>query len=290
MRCGAFVIISACLCVCLASASKPDASETIRTFPGTGVVLAVQPDTHTIVIRHEAISNYMAAMTMPFNVKTDVALAGWQRGDKVVFQLHVNAIESWVDHFAKIGSSVLPPEKAASREPAQPTLLDVNFTNELGQPVKLNDFRGQALAVTFFYTRCPLPDFCPRLSKNFETASRKLAGLPRAPTNWHFISISFDSEFDSPAMLKTYGEFYHYDPAHWSFLTGPRNKIRELAEQCGLTYEADGAAFNHNFRTLIVDASGHLQHVFITGGDLSDEIVSEMLKAMVVTNEPSNRS
>ena len=268
--------------------SSSTAAEPSQTFPASGVVLAVQPDARTIVIRHEAISNYMAAMTMPFKVQNEQTLAGCQRGDKITFQLHVTDTKSWVDHFAKIGSVTLPPEdeKPAAEQPAQPTLLDFSFTNELDQAVTLNSFRGQALAVTFFYTRCPLPDFCPRLSKNFQAASQKLAALPHAPTNWHFLSVSFDPQFDSPAMLKAYGETYHYDPAHWSFLTGPPDKIADLARACGVTYEPDGATINHNFRTLIVDASGHLQNVFITGGDLSDEIVAEILKAATVTNRP----
>lgn len=271
--------------------SSATAAEAPRTFPAKGVVLAVRPDTGTIVIRHEAISNFMAAMTMPFKVKPVDALAGWQRGDLVTFQLHVTDTESWVDHLAKTGSVILPPENGG--KPAEPvagkpsaSAGDVYFTNELGQTVSLNSFRGQALAITFFYTRCPLPEYCPRLSKNFQMASQKLEALPHTPTNWHFISISFDPEFDSPAMLKAYGQTYHYDPAHWSFLTGPKEKVAELAQQAGVTYVADGATYNHNFRTLIVDPSGHLQTVFVMGGDLSDAIVSEILKAVAVTNRP----
>jgi protein SCO1/2 len=153
--------------------------------------------------------------------------------------------------------------------------------------VSLGDFRGQALAITFFFTRCPIPDFCPRLSKNFEEASRKLHATPNAPTNWHFLSISFDPEFDTPSVLKTYAEHYQYDPKHWSFLTGPTDKIRELAAQSDVTFDRDGAFFNHNFRTLIIDAAGHLQMMFPTSGDLSEPITSEILKAAAVTNRPS---
>jgi protein SCO1/2 len=165
--------------------------------------------------------------------------------------------------------------------------MTCHFTNELGQAVSLGDFHGQALALTFFFTRCPIPDFCPRLSRNFAAASQKLAELPNAPTNWHFLSISFDPAFDTAPRLRAYAETYHYDAAHWSFLTGSADQIRELAAQCDVKFEADGAFFNHNFRTLIVDASGHLQMVFPTSGDLSDAIVAEMLKAAALTNRPS---
>jgi protein SCO1/2 len=250
-------------------------------------------DGRTIVIRHDAISNYMAAMTMPFKVRNQDELANVRAGDEILFQLHVADTESWIDQIKKIGTVELGEKtKPADSQLAQVQvapgnpLLDYEFTNELGQAVSLNGFRGQALAVTFFYTRCPLPEFCPRLSKNFQEASQKLEAMANAPANWHFVSISFDPEFDSPAMLKAYGESYQYDPAHWSFLTGPADKIAGLARSCGVTYESDAGTINHNFRTLIVDAAGHLQMVFPTSGDLSDAIVGEIIKAAAATNQP----
>jgi len=249
--------------------------------------MELKPDGRTVVIQHEAISNYMAAMTMPFKVKAPEELAGLHRGDEISFQLRVAESESWVEHLVKIGTVSLPPAATPTPPPAgRPNhpLLDYKFTNELGQAVSLNDFRGQALAITFFYTRCPLPEYCPRLSKNFQAAQQKLEALPEAPANWHLLSISFDPEFDSPAMLKAYGNGYQYDPKHWSFLTGPADKIGELARQAGLSYQYEAGTFNHDFRTLIIDAAGNLQMVFPTSGDLSDQIVSEIIKAAAVTN------
>jgi protein SCO1/2 len=265
------------------------AGETARPqgFSARGVVQSVNRDAGRIVIRHEAISNYMAAMTMPFKVKAAGELAGVAAGDIISFQLHVTETESWVDQIVKTGTAP-PAENKPAAGPkmvvtpavhAARPLLDYKFTNELGQAVSLNDFRGQALAITFFYTRCPLPDYCPRLSKNFQAASEQLAAMSGGPTNWHFLSISFDPEFDSPPMLKAYAESYQYDPARWSFLTGPADKIAELARVAGVTYQAEGNIINHDFRTLIIDARGQLQMVFPTSGDLSDQIVAEMLKA-----------
>src|SRR6202035_21262 len=105
----------------------------------------------------------------------------FRRGDEITFLLHVTQTESWVDHLVKTGTAPLAENKKTAAvpaaHPANP-LLDYKFTNELGQAVSLDDFRGQALAITFFYTRCPLPDFCPRLSKNFQEASAKLKARP----------------------------------------------------------------------------------------------------------------
>jgi protein SCO1 len=208
-----------------------------------------------------------------------------KRGDQVTFQLHVTTNESWVDHFQKIGIVSLSENITGSQPLETPTprpdkvLLDYKFSNELGEAVSFNDFRGQALAITFFYTRCPLPEYCPRLSMNFKEVSQKLEAMTNAPTNWHLISVSFDPRSDTPQALKNYGMSYGYDPARWSFFTGPQDKIAELARGAGIQYETNAGTINHNFRTLIIDPTGHLQMVFPVSGNLSDQIVSEILKA-----------
>src|SRR6266404_1874092 len=204
---------------------------------------------------------------------------------------HVTQTESWISQIAKIETT-----SEETRQPANPKategpkaradhpLLAFKFTNELGQAVSLSDFRGQALAITFFFTRCPIPDYCPRLSKNFQEAAKTLSAIPGGPTNWHFLSVSFDSEFDNPSVLKAYGEVYRHDPTHWSFLTGPAEQIGQLARLSDVTFAREGGTFNHNFRTLIIDTTGHLQMVFPTGGNLSDAIAEEILKVAAVTN------
>jgi protein SCO1/2 len=274
----------------LLSVSCSDAATAQSTFPVRGTIEQIQPESQRIVIQHDAISNYMDAMTMPFKVKDAAELNGLEKGDVVSFRLQVTSLESWIDQIRKVGTSGKAVAKGAqSSSSANPSdqppakqphpLMEFKFTNELGHPVSLADFHGQALAITFFFTRCPIPDYCPRLSRNFEAASQKLAADPSSPTNWHFLSVTFDPENDTPAVLKSYGELYHYDPSHWSFLTGPSNKVAELAHQSDVTYERDGAFFNHNFRTLIIDTNGHLQMMFPMGGDLSDSIVEEIRKA-----------
>jgi protein SCO1/2 len=248
----------------------------------------------------------MEAMTMPFKVKEPGELAGLRPGDNILFRLRVTDTESWIEGIAKTtsaqpveqasrlsgGRGTLGPGKAGEKPGETPTplrrhpLLDYPFTNELAQAVRLSDFRGQALAITFFFTRCPIPEFCPRLSRNFEEASEKLSAMPGGPTNWHFLSVTFDPESDTPAVLRAYGERYQYDPRHWSFLTGPREQISELASGSDVKFEAAGGFINHNFRTLIIDAAGHLQMIFPTSGNLSDDIVAEVLKAAAVPGRP----
>jgi protein SCO1/2 len=281
----------------------------LQTFQARGIVKEVAADGRKAVIAHEAIPNYMEAMTMPFKVKEPGELAGLRPGDNVLFRLRVTDTESWIEGISKTtsaqpvgqasrssgGRPTLGPSKAgetpsaAGETPAplrRHPLLDYPFTNELAQAVRLSDFRGQALAITFFFTRCPIPEFCPRLSRNFEEASAKLSAMPGGPTNWHFLSVTFDPESDTPAVLRAYGERYQYNPKHWSFLTGPREQINELASGSDVKFEPASGFINHNFRTLIIDAAGHLQMIFPTSGNLSDAIVDEVLKAAAVPSRP----
>ena len=268
-----------------------------REFAVKGVVKKIEPENGRILIAHEAIPGFMDAMTMPFRVKAPEILTGVQAGDSVSFRLSVTAEESWIDNVVKIPAINYSSATATDREPTEPTvstaasrprhpLLSYAFTNELGQPVRLGDFGGQVLAMTFFFSRCPIPDYCPRLTKNFQEASRKLRNIPGGPTNYHFLSVTFDPEFDTPARLKVYAENFGYDTNHWSFLTGPSNKVAELAWLSDMKYQRDGAFFNHDLRTLIIDGEGRLRMVFPIGGNLSDAIVQEMLKAAAPTNHP----
>ncbi|HVV74260.1 MAG TPA: SCO family protein, partial [Verrucomicrobiae bacterium] len=216
----------------------------------------------------------------------------------IAFQLHVTGNSSWIDHIERLtaaepsgGSPAASEQRSAVPEVertragrAPSSLRNYRFTNQLGDPVSLADFRGQALALTFFFTRCPIPQYCPRLSRNFEEVQLKMHEIANAPTNWHLVSVTFDPAHDTPEVLKAYAESYHYDAAHWSFLTGPPDSITELVQACGVTSRADAGLFKHNFRTLIIDASNHLQMVFPTSGDLSDSIVQELLKGAGTTN------
>lgn len=247
-----------------------------------------------VVIQHEAISNYMVAMTMPFRVKDPGEIAHLERGDLVTFRLLVSTKESWIDEITKTGHRVLAKEAANSSTNPVPVPQmpiagtsspdDFTFTNEFGQAVNLKQMNGQALALTFFFTRCPIPEYCPRLSKSFAEASRKLSALTNAPTNWHMFSVSFDSQFDTPPVLRAYAERYNYDSNHWSFLTGPPDRIAKLTKLFGFQFEPDGAFFKHEFRTAVIDTTGRLVRIYPFVGDISDFLVQDLLKAASPTN------
>jgi len=258
-------------------------------FSVTGLVKELKPEGRMVVIQHDEIPNYMSAMTMPFEVRDTNELAGLNPGDQVTFRMLVTEKDGWIDRLRKLGSTNIaappPPNDPFRRvrfvEPLNvgDPLPDYAFTNELGQVIHLADFKGQALAFTFIFTRCPFPNFCPRMSSNFADAYKKLSSMPDAPKNWRLLSISFDPEYDRPELLKNYAKRYDYHPNHWSFATGALIDIDAITEQFGLMFPREGAGFNHNLRTVVVDAQGKVQRVF-TGNEWKvEELVAEIIKA-----------
>ena len=259
-----------------------------RIFSVKGVVRSVKSEENTVVIRHEEIPNYMAAMTMPFKVRNAKVLAGLKEGDAVSFRLNVTEENGWIDQIRKSDAVVIArPSEYKGGPPLRPVemmrvgvaLPDATFTNQLGRTVRFGDFQGQAVALTFFFTRCPMPQFCPQLSKNFREASAQLKATASGPTNWHFLSVTFDPAHDTPEVMKEYGGRYQADSNHWSFLTGSPETISQLARQFGITVTPESGTLNHNFRTVIVNPDGRIRAIWPVVGNMATNIIVEITKA-----------
>jgi protein SCO1/2 len=306
VRAALFVILvlSSLTTSCKRSPDRQDGEATSRSSAGDprvfqvkGVVTALDPNKKSIEIRHEAVPGYMPAMTMPFSVKASEELAGLAPGQAVLFRLSVTDTEAWIDQIRRVESSAAngPPADSQIRlarevEPLQEgdPLPDYHLTDQSGQPLNPAQFKGQALAITFLFTRCPLPTYCPLIANQFVDAQRKLLGMSKAPTNWHLLTISFDPGFDTPAVLKAYAQAHNYNPKHWSFATGELIEVTALGEQFGLAFWHDqNGGISHNLRTAIVDASGRVQKIFQGNTWTSDELVAEMAWAAGWTNNPS---
>jgi len=271
--------------------TTPTASNvSTQFFQVKGVVESVKADEKTVRIRHEEIPGYMEAMTMPFAVKDTDELAGVQAGDAVTFRMIVTEKDGWIDQIKKLNVSAPAnplPANAGIRivRDVEPlgigdVLPDYHFTNQLGQAVSLSQFRGQALAFTFIFTRCPFPTFCPLMSNHFEAAQGTLLQTPNAPTNWHLLTISFDPDYDTPERLKSYAAAHDANPARWDFLTGTLVDITALGEQVGLQFWRDpGGSINHNLRTVVVDARGRVQKIFAENKWTVEELTQEIIKA-----------
>ena len=273
------------------TAATSSAAASVRTYSVTGEVRQVQFDAKSLVVKHEDVPGFMPAMTMPFTLADTNASPPLHPGDWIRFRLSVSNETSWIDQVVRLRAAAPAANEAPTATNSAPdtgfniaAMPDFAFTNEFGQPVSLRKLTGTAFAFTFFFTRCPLPEFCPRLAKNFQAASREMIAMPQAPTNWHLFSISFDPK-DTPPVLREYAARYSYDSNHWSFITGPPEQVKEMARGFGLNISEENGSFTHGFMTLVFDARGRLQNRWPVGGDTSPQLISELLIA--ATNTPS---
>ena len=265
-----------------------------QIFQVKGVVQEIKPDGKSAVIKHEEIPNYMAAMTMEFETKNTNELRGLKAGDAISFRMIVTGDDGWIDQVKKLNvPPTEPPSRGTFRRVRDVEPLNVgdllpqyHFTNELGNAVSLKELKGKALAIDFIFTTCPFPTMCPRLSQNFSETQKKLKEMPNAPTNWHLLTISFDPEKDTPAVLKNYAGRFSYDPQHWSFLTGDLMEITAIAEQFGQMFWREGGSISHNARTVVIDADGKVQKIIPENKWTSDQLVEEILKAAAATKVP----
>ncbi len=283
--------VAAVFAGCGRAASEADSAATApspakqQVFEVKGVVQELKADGKTVVIKHEAVPGYMDAMTMPFEVKDVTELKDLQPGDEVSFRMIVTPKEGWIDQISRTGKNegVEPSSFRQVRivDPLEEgdVMPDYHFTNELGRAVSLSDFKGQALAITFIYTRCPYPNFCPRMSANFHEAQERLKALSGGPTNWHLLSVTFDPEHDTPPVLKNYAERQDYDPQHWSFLTAPLIDVTAITEQFGLQFWTQEGTISHNLRTVIIDANGRVQKIIPAEKWQVDELVEGLVRA-----------
>jgi len=261
-----------------------------ETHAAQGVVIEVTPAEKKVTIKHETIPGYMQAMTMPFDVKDTNELSGLTPGDVVSFRIVVQGDEGWIDQIQKTGKTNTPPTTGPFRAVRDVEALNegdplpaYHFTNQLGQAFSTAQFKGQALAITFLFTRCPSPNFCPLMANNFSQTARKLLATPNAPTNWHLLTISFDPENDTPEVLRAYAEAHHADPAHSTFATGALIDITAIGEPFGLAFwKEQGSIINHNLRTVVIDPAGHVQKIFIGNEWKPEDLVAEILKAAKV--------
>ncbi|HLE32358.1 MAG TPA: SCO family protein [Bacteroidota bacterium] len=240
------------------------------TFDLRGVVVSINYQQRRIIIDHEEIPNYMMAMTMPFKVKDTSILYRVQPGDTVQGTLAVSRSESWIEKLAVVSKGeVVEPSSAAADSifrrvyKVGETMPDFSFVNQEGRRVRLSDYRGKVVAMTFIYTRCPLPDFCIRMSDHFARVQKSLSADRTLAGKWHLMTISFDPKFDTPPVLKNYGKVYTKDLSTWDFVTDSMKTILDIADGLELVTEDDeGGLIAHNLRTAVIDKKGALVEVF----------------------------
>jgi len=224
-----------------------------------GLVLQTDLAARTILVSHRPIDRYMPAMTMAFHVAPKEDLSKLAPGSRVDFDLsvgkHVTIARNLKPRVTKLeaGGQEIRVENPPNKVALGGTMPDFTLTDQSGRAVHLSDFRGRVIAVDFIYTRCPLPDVCPRLSANFAFVSKRLRGR-----DLELLSITIDPQYDTPATLTEYGRRYGADGESWRFLTGSSSQIREVAGLFGLVYWAEEGSITHTTATAIIGRDGKL--------------------------------
>jgi protein SCO1 len=245
-----------------------------QRYPVKGKVVEVALPEKQLILEHEDIPGYMPAMTMPFPVKDEALLKIAAVGDEVTSSLVIQGSLYWLEDVVvtrKTTGTPMPPPTSAGFEVKPGTALpDFALVNQDGKTVRLTDYRGRALALTFIYTRCPLPDFCPLMMQNFVAVEAALAADPALHARTRLLAVSFDTSHDTPEVLKRFGKSLAGEGpqpfAHWQFASGTEAEIRKLGNALGLEYDPDTGMWVHNLRTAVIAPDGKLVRV-INGND-----------------------
>lgn len=282
-----FPIPAAIVFVALAcfSCDRPGSDE--RVFRVRGVVQKPMPgDASGMIIDHEEIPGYMPRMIMPFRAKDPVEFAELEPGMVVAFNYHVVADESWVTDVTMTGEKgpiTLDAPKPDADTFAKPgdRLPEVTFLDETGQPVSLSDFQGMPVALTFVFSRCPVPEYCPRMMNQFAAVIGALQKEPKAPVEYRLLTISFDHEHDRPEILKAWAAAFGYrDGMPWGLLsTEDPGQIGKLAGPTGLRYSDANGTIQHNLRTLVLNRDGTIRRLFTDESWKVEEMVAELIAA-----------
>ena len=257
-----------------------------RRYDLKGKVVMVEKDKRLVTIAHEDVPGLMPAMTMPFTVPNQADLDYLAPDDQVSATLVVDGSQSWLEGLFVARISGAPSGDAASL-PAEAKPGDevpnVTLRNQDGKEIRLHNYRGKALLLTFIYTRCPLPEYCTLMSNNFAQVDRQLQQNPEVYARTHLLSISIDPKYDTPTVLRSYGaahtERYENETfAHWEFASG--DEVKDLAQFFGLRYFTENDQIMHGLKTVIVAPDGKVAKIYSDNTWKPEDVANELKRAL----------
>jgi protein SCO1/2 len=252
----------------LSACHKP---KTQKRYPMTGRVISINAQDQSAIVDADSIPGFMDAMAMPYKVRPTSMLNQLAPGDSISAVL-VNTepddngrSDYWLEN-VKVNAHAGSPPAAAANALHMPApgedVPDFAFTDQSGKHISLKQYRGKVLLVTFIYTRCPFPDFCPRMSSNFAEIYKQFGSTP-ALANTRLLSISFDPEHDTPKVLRDYGfsVAHTHEPAlfsRWEFAAPRAADLPKIADFFALTVKPEGGLITHNLSTAVIGPDGKI--------------------------------
>ena len=250
----------------------------------TGRVISKQATTQQLVIANDDIPGFMSAMTMPYAVKDPDGFNRVHPADIIRADVVVTPDgEFWLEHLAVTGKALAQPQA----EGAAPHVLmigekppDPPMVNQDGKTIRFSQFAGRDVLITFIYTRCPFPDYCPLLSSKFAEIQREIAKNPEDKKKMHLISISLDPAFDMPPVMRKYGLTYlQNDPggfAQWDFVSTTPKDLQTLVSSFGLAYSQENNQISHSMNTILLAGNGTVANMWPENDWQSSEILDVM--------------
>jgi protein SCO1/2 len=276
---------------CQSAGEKPAASADAKRYPLKGKVISVDKAKKKAEIEHEAIPGFMDRMTMNFPIRADWVWDDLAPGAEIRAELVVDETADepyWLENIGIISAPApnqpAPPVDERFAQIGKPA-PDFTLTNQDGRKISLNDFKGKALAVTFIYSECPLPEYCILMSKNFSDLANQVNSDENLKDKIRLLSISFDPARDTPEKLKQYGIGYlgkdskATDFKVWQLAVGPDAEVRKFADAFGLRYELDEndkTQFNHSLRTIVIAPDGTVAKILPGNDWTTAELLNEM--------------
>ena len=255
-----------------------------KQYPVRGKVVSTDPAHGEVTLDAEAIPGFMEAMTMPYKLRTPNILSELHPGDHITATLYVTDTDDLLDQIVITaqGQPDYVPLVQYHVLTAGDAVPDFKFLNQSGKHISIGEFKGKVLLVTFIYTRCPLPDFCPRMSENFARIDKALAADPALYAKTHLLSVSFDPEYDTPAVLRSYGGAYtgNYTQekfAHWDF-AAPNKTDQEAVDKffdVGVTPEKDHT-ISHSLSTVVIGPDGKVFRWYPTNDWTPEQVLSDL--------------
>jgi len=252
----------------LMAAAGCRAAEPVREYRLVGQILAVDLQTNRVTIRHHDIDGFMPGMTMPFPVRDASLLNGRVAGELVEATLSVQGTDAWVSRLTVTGKAPITEAAPVLGLGPGDRIADAALVDQDGAPMRVADLRGHAAVVSFIYTRCPLPEYCPTIEARLGAVQQAIKA-DQALAGTRVLAVTLDPAHDTPPVLALHARERHADPAVWRFASGTADAIDGFGRQFGLAVtrtSSEPSGIEHNLRTVILDPDLRIVAV-LTGSD-----------------------
>jgi protein SCO1 len=270
---------------CSSNPALEERTDASRIFEVNGRLKSIGPGGASAVIEHEAIPDFMPAMTMPFYVKEPGELSGFAPGNAIRFRFVVTEDDSWIERIERLSNDAIalsPAGEAAGRTRISHRIPQLekgevvpNFRliNQDGERFQMSAFAGKHVVLTFIFIRCPVPNFCPLMSQNFRELRRLLDEAPGAPET-QLISVTIDPAYDTPERLRIYAARYTAEGEGWTFATGSQDEIDELTARFAIYVEPEANTISHGLGTFHITPDGCLSEIWRGNSWTAQEVFS----------------